>query len=155
MVIASKGIRVQIVAHCLISYPVIASFVAMTIAKVVSDGYNTPKRLKDLKTISPLIVSMVQDGALYYTLYVTPHLLVSSCSQYVPRMIGVFTCHSRRSQLLIHTLDPAILLITIILLETTQGFLSTISMPCVFVLNIFSSFYLNPSELDGWLPCMR
>jgi hypothetical protein len=71
------------------------SFVAMTIAKVVSDGYNTPKRLKDLKTISPLIVSMVQDGALYYTLMI------------------------------------AILLITIILLETTQGFLSTISMPWV------------------------
>lgn len=56
----------------------------MTIAKVVSDGYTTPKRLMDIKRISPLIVSMVRDGAIYYSLYVTAHLL---------RVLVVFTVH--------------------------------------------------------------
>lgn len=46
----------------------------MTVAKVISDGYTTPERLRDIKRISPLIVSMVRDGALYYSLYVTSYL---------------------------------------------------------------------------------
>ncbi|KAF8547944.1 hypothetical protein OG21DRAFT_1501308 [Imleria badia] len=69
------------------------SFFVMTVAKVVSDGYTTPKRLKYIKHISPLIVSMVRDGALYYSLMF------------------------------------AILLITIVLLETAQGFTTIVSMP--------------------------
>jgi len=47
----------------------------MTIWKVTSDGYATPERLTGIKHISPIIVLMVRDGAIYYSLYVATQLL--------------------------------------------------------------------------------
>lgn len=90
MVIASK---VLVTAHCLTTQPVAAAFFGMTVATVFSNGYATPKSLMDVKHIPPIIVSMVRDGALYYFLYVTTHILPISygvCYSLTARMFGVF-----------------------------------------------------------------
>lgn len=43
----------------------------MTIIRVIGNQFDIPTRLMDIKYLSPLIVLIVRDGALFYFLYVT------------------------------------------------------------------------------------
>lgn len=126
----------------------------MTVAKVVSDGYTTPKSLMDISHISPLIVLMVRDGVLYYCLYVTAHLrpLFLWCLLFVARMFGVFTRQLRGLQLTVVPPDPAILLITIIFMEIAQGLVTSASLPYVlFCSNILWGLRSHRNKTGGWL----
>lgn len=114
----------------------------MTVAKVGPDAYTaTPTRLMDIKYISPLIVLMLRDGALYYSLYVTAHLLAlfSWCLLVTARMFGVFSCQLRSlSRPMFIPPDPAILLVAILFIETAQGLEKSAPLPYVLIFSSMS-----------------
>ena len=106
----------------------------MTVAKVFSNGYTTPKRLMDIKHISPIIVSMVRDGALYYFLYVSAHYFHYSYGVYyllIARMFGLFTRQLRSLQLMFIPPNPVTLLSNILLLEAAQDLVKAAALPYV------------------------
>ena len=137
LVVASKHIENSTLS---ITQPVTAALFAMTVAKVFSSGYTAPKRLMDIKHISPIFVSMVQDGVLYYFLYVTAHYFHYSCGVYylfIGRMLGVFTRQLRSLQLMLIPPNPVTLLSNILLLETAQDLVKASALSYVFIyLNI-------------------
>ena len=62
-----------------------ATFFVMTVERAVTDQYGTRTHLMDTKYLSPLIVSIVRDGALFYMLYV-----MCTLSSFVPMVVLLF-----------------------------------------------------------------
>ena len=60
-------------------------FFAMTVERAVTNRYGTRTHLMDIKYLSPLIVSIVRDGALFYMLYVMCTLI-----SFVPMVVSLF-----------------------------------------------------------------